>query len=149
MTGNALLTRHEYGSFYPAGDDGDYNMVGEGPGEGFNINVPWDQGRCGDADYLAAWDHILIPVAREFNPDMILLSAGFDAGIYGLSIFFKPRSRSEMCNLLNFLLTAIGDPLGGCRVTPYGYSVMLKKVGVEMNRLFLHCLYLRSTSLHH
>ncbi|XP_023633606.1 histone deacetylase 5 isoform X1 [Capsella rubella] len=94
--------RHEYGSFYPSGDDGDFNMVGEGPGEGFNINVPWDQGRCGDADYLAAWDHILIPVAREFNPDIILLSAGFDA--------------------------AIGDPLGGCRVTPYGYSVMLKKL---------------------
>uniref|UniRef100_A0A1J3EAF5 histone deacetylase n=1 Tax=Noccaea caerulescens TaxID=107243 RepID=A0A1J3EAF5_NOCCA len=96
--------RHEYGGFYPAGDDGYYNMVGEGPGEGFNINVPWEHGRCGDADYLAAWDHILIPVAKEFNPDIILLSAGFDA--------------------------AIGDPLGGCRVTPYGYSVMLKKLMV-------------------
>ena len=76
-----LWARHEHGGFYPAGDDGDYNMVGEGPGEGFNINVPWEQGRCGDADYLAAWDHILIPVAKEFNPDIILLSAGFDAGI--------------------------------------------------------------------
>ncbi|KAL0856375.1 hypothetical protein Bca101_061528 [Brassica carinata] len=94
--------RHDGGSFYPGGDDGDYNMVGEGPGEGFNINVPWEQGRCGDADYLAAWDHILIPMAKEFNPDIILLSAGFDS--------------------------AIGDPLGGCRVTPYGYSVMLKKL---------------------
>ncbi|ESQ31827.1 hypothetical protein EUTSA_v10003787mg [Eutrema salsugineum] len=94
--------RHEFGGFYPAGDDGYYNMVGEGPGEGFNINVPWEQGRCGDADYLAAWDHILIPVVKEFNPDIILLSAGFDA--------------------------AIGDPLGGCRVTPYGYSVLLKKL---------------------
>ncbi|CAA7030885.1 unnamed protein product [Microthlaspi erraticum] len=94
--------RHEYGGFYPAGDDGYYSMVGEGTGEGFNINVPWEHGRCGDADYLAAWDHILIPVAKEFNPDIILLSAGFDA--------------------------AIRDPLGGCRVTPYGYSVMLKKL---------------------
>ncbi|KAJ0248769.1 Histone deacetylase 5 [Hirschfeldia incana] len=94
--------RHENGGFYPAGDDGCYNRIGEGPGEGFNINVPWEQGRCGDADYLAAWDHILIPVAKEFNPDIVLLSAGFDA--------------------------AIGDPLGGCRVTPYGYSVMLKKL---------------------
>jgi len=89
VTGNAFLVRHEYGGFYPAGDDGDYNMVGEGPGEGFNINVPWDQGRCGDADYLAAWDHILIPVAREFNPDVIFLSAGFDAGKHGLSIFLS------------------------------------------------------------
>lgn len=79
------MARREDGGFYPGGDAGSYNMVGEGPGEGFNINVPWEQGRCGDADYLAAWDHILIPVAKEFNPDIILLSAGFDAGIYGLS----------------------------------------------------------------
>ena len=55
-------------------------MVGEGPGAGYNINVPWEHGRCGDADYLAVWDHILIPVAKEFNPDMIIVSAGFDAG---------------------------------------------------------------------
>ncbi|KAI5648310.1 hypothetical protein M9H77_34315 [Catharanthus roseus] len=94
--------RHEFGSFYPAGDDGSYVMIGEGPGAGYNINVPWENGRCGDADYLAVWDHILIPVAKEFDPDMIIISAGFDA--------------------------AIGDPLGGCRVSPFGYSVMLSKL---------------------
>ncbi|KAI9173642.1 hypothetical protein LWI28_004304 [Acer negundo] len=94
--------RHEFGTFYPANDDGFYTMIGEGPGAGYNINVPWENGRCGDADYLAVWDHILVHVAKEFDPDMIIISAGFDA--------------------------AIGDPLGGCRVTPYGYSVMLKKL---------------------
>lgn len=94
--------RHEFGSFYPANDDGFYAMTGEGPGAGYNINVPWENGRCGDADYLAVWDHILIPVAKDFNPDIVIISAGFDA--------------------------AIGDPLGGCHVTPYGYSVMLKKL---------------------
>jgi histone deacetylase 4/5 len=94
--------RHEFGSFYPANDDGFYTMVGEGPGAGYNINVPWENAQCGDADYLAVWDHILIPVAKEFNPDIIIVSAGFDA--------------------------AVNDPLGGCRVTPYGYSVMLKKL---------------------
>ncbi|XP_050376901.1 histone deacetylase 5 [Argentina anserina] len=94
--------RHEFGSFYPATDDGFYTMIGEGPGAGYNINVPWENGRCGDADYFAVWEHILIPVAKEFNPDLIIVSAGFDA--------------------------AIGDPLGGCRITPYGYSVMLKKL---------------------
>ncbi|RYR31769.1 hypothetical protein Ahy_B01g056669 isoform C [Arachis hypogaea] len=94
--------RHEFGSFYPASDDGFYTMVGEGAGAGYNINVPWENGRCGDADYFAVWDHILLPVAKEFNPDMIIVSAGFDA--------------------------AIGDPLGGCRVSPFGYSVLLKKL---------------------
>lgn len=57
-------------------------MIGEGPGVGYNINVPWENGRCGDADYLAVWDHILIPVAKQFNPDIILISAGFDAGMF-------------------------------------------------------------------
>ncbi|KAL0333850.1 UNVERIFIED_CONTAM: Histone deacetylase 5 [Sesamum angustifolium] len=94
--------RHDFGTFYPAGDDGSYIMTGEGPGAGYNINVPWENSRCGDADYLAVWDHILIPVAQQFNPDMIIISAGFDA--------------------------AIGDPLGGCRVSPYGYSIMLDKL---------------------
>lgn len=94
--------RHEFGRFYPCGDDGFYNMIGEGDGAGYNINVPWENGRCGDADYLAAWDHILLPVAKEFNPDIIIVSAGFDA--------------------------AVGDPLGGCCITPSGYSLLLKKL---------------------
>lgn len=76
----ALLCRHEFGTFYPANDDGFYTMIGEGPGSGYNINVPWENGRCGDADYLAVWDHILLPVAKEFRPDIIIISAGFDAG---------------------------------------------------------------------
>ncbi|KAK7347341.1 hypothetical protein VNO80_21871 [Phaseolus coccineus] len=94
--------RHEFGSFYPANDDGFYTKVGEGEGAGYNINVPWENGRCGDADYFAVWDHILLPVTKEFNPDIIIVSAGYDA--------------------------AVGDPLGGCRVTPFGYSVLLKEL---------------------
>lgn len=94
--------RHDFGCFYPGNDDGSHDMIGEGPGEGYNINVPWEHGRCGDADYFAVWDYILLPVALEFNPDMIIVSAGFDA--------------------------AVRDPLGGCCITPYGYSVMLKKL---------------------
>ncbi|KAL4556782.1 hypothetical protein LXL04_034942 [Taraxacum kok-saghyz] len=89
-------------SFYPCGDDGSHMMVGEGEGEGYNINVPWENGGCGDADYIAVWDHILIPVAKEFKPDIILISAGFDS--------------------------ALGDPLGGCCITPNGYAIMLKKI---------------------
>ena len=57
-------------------------MVGEGAGAGYTINVPWENGRCRDADYFAAWDHILLPVAKEFNPDIIIVSAGFDAGLW-------------------------------------------------------------------
>lgn len=55
-------------------------MIGEGPGAGYNINVPWEHGHCGDADYDVIWDHVLIPIAKDYNPDIILISAGFDAG---------------------------------------------------------------------
>lgn len=34
---------------------------------------------------------------------------------------------------MKLLVTAVGDPLGGCRITPYGYSVMLKKVVFQFN----------------
>lgn len=84
----SFFCRHEFGSFYPANDDGFYTMIGEGPGAGYNINVPWENGKCGDADYLAVWDHILVPVAKEFAPDIILVSAGFDAG---LELLLYPR----------------------------------------------------------
>jgi histone deacetylase 6 len=52
--------------------------------------VPWENGGCGDADYFAVWDHILLPVAKEFNPDIILVSAGFDAGkwLHNLEFLF-------------------------------------------------------------
>jgi len=57
-------------------------MIGEDLGAGYNINVPWEHGKCGDADYIAVWDHVLLPVAEAYNPDIVLISAGFDAG-YG------------------------------------------------------------------
>ncbi|KAK9669127.1 hypothetical protein RND81_13G111200 [Saponaria officinalis] len=94
--------RHDFGCFYPGTDDGSHTMIGEGPGEGYNINVPWEHGRCGDPDYFAVWDYVLTPVAKEFNPDIVIVSAGFDA--------------------------AVRDPLGGCCITPYGYSVLLRKL---------------------
>lgn len=77
---SSCFYRFDSGTFYPSGDDGSLSMIGEGLGAGYNINVPWEHGQCGDADYLAVWDHVLIPVARAYNPDMILISGGFDAG---------------------------------------------------------------------
>eukprot|EP00850_Spirogloea_muscicola_P020920 SM000230S07356 [mRNA] locus=s230:211151:215601:- [translate_table: standard] len=94
--------RHDGGMFYPGGGDGDFDMVGEGKGVGFNINVPWPSGGFGDLDYLAVWDNVLMPAARQFDPHVVLISGGFDA--------------------------AEGDPLGGCCLTPYGYSHMTEKL---------------------
>jgi acetoin utilization deacetylase AcuC-like enzyme len=52
--------------------------VGKGDGEGFNINVPLPAG-TNDTGFIAAFEEILLPAALEFAPDIVLVSAGFDA----------------------------------------------------------------------
>jgi histone deacetylase 6 len=43
------------------------------------MNVGWSRKGMGDDEYLAVWEKLLMPVAKEFQPELILVSAGFDA----------------------------------------------------------------------
>ncbi|XP_045361101.2 protein deacetylase HDAC6 isoform X4 [Camelus bactrianus] len=90
------LHRYDHGTFFPMGDEGASSQVGQAAGTGFTVNVAWNGSRMGDTDYLAAWHRLVLPIAYEFNPELVLVSAGFDA--------------------------ARGDPLGGCQVSPEGYA---------------------------
>ncbi|CAK4079543.1 unnamed protein product [Aphanomyces euteiches] len=85
-----------HGAFYPG--TGAPDSVGSGAGAGFNVNIGWPSGGMGDAEYLAAFDRVLMPIFRSFVPELVLVSAGFDS--------------------------ALGDPLGRCRITPTGYAHM-------------------------
>ncbi|XP_053291492.1 histone deacetylase 7 isoform X1 [Pleuronectes platessa] len=74
------LHRYDDGNFFPG--SGHPSEVGEGPGEGFNVNVGWTGGLnppMGDAEYLAAFRAVVMPIAHEFSPDVVLVSSGFDA----------------------------------------------------------------------
>lgn len=74
------LHRHDDGNFFPG--SGAVDEVGAGSGEGFNVNVAWAGGLdppMGDPEYLAAFRTVVMPIAREFSPDLVLVSAGFDA----------------------------------------------------------------------
>uniref|UniRef100_A0A8C9DPM6 Protein deacetylase HDAC6 n=1 Tax=Prolemur simus TaxID=1328070 RepID=A0A8C9DPM6_PROSS len=90
------LHRYDHGTFFPMGDEGASSQIGRALGTGFTVNVAWNGPRMGDADYLAAWHRLVLPIAYEFNPELVLVSAGFDA--------------------------ARGDPLGGYQVSPEGYA---------------------------
>ncbi|KAK7205863.1 hypothetical protein BZA70DRAFT_237839 [Myxozyma melibiosi] len=92
------LHRHDGGKFYPGTPFGDYDKCGEGPGEGRNVNIPWPKAGMRDGDYIYAFQRVVMPIALEFNPDLVILSSGFDA--------------------------APGDELGGCFVTPAAYGHM-------------------------
>jgi histone deacetylase 6 len=92
------FSTHQY-PFYPG--SGAIEEVGGASARGRTINVPWSPG-CGDAEFFAAFDRILLPAARAFEPDLVLVSSGFDA--------------------------AEGDLLGELRVSPAGYARMTRRL---------------------
>ncbi|XP_070646733.1 polyamine deacetylase HDAC10 isoform X7 [Bos indicus] len=82
--------RYEHGHFWPCLRESDADAVGRGRGLGFTVNLPWNQGcsdvpwlqvGMGNADYVAAFLHVLLPLAFEFDPELVLVSAGFDSAI--------------------------------------------------------------------
>jgi acetoin utilization deacetylase AcuC-like enzyme len=89
------FSTHRYGFFYPG--TGAATEVGKGKGEGFNVNVPLSTGGS-DADYGMIFEKILKPIALEYQPQLLLVSAGFD--------------------------TYYDDPLGGMEVTEKGFARM-------------------------
>ncbi|KAJ7783256.1 histone deacetylase complex protein [Mycena metata] len=97
------LHRYERGEFYPCGPFGSLLSSGEGPGLGYSVNIPWPEKGMGDADYIHAFQKIVMPIAMEFAPELVIISAGFDA--------------------------AAGDDLGECLVSPNGYAHMTYMLG--------------------
>jgi len=69
------FSTHQY-PFYPG--TGWMDETGTGKGEGTTVNFPMAAG-WGDEEYLRAFNEVLMPVARRFQPQLILVSAGFDA----------------------------------------------------------------------
>jgi len=68
------LSSHEY-PFYPG--TGALDEVGEGSGRGFTVNLPMPAG-MGDAEYARVYRQIVEPVGRAFDPQLLIVSAGFD-----------------------------------------------------------------------
>jgi acetoin utilization deacetylase AcuC-like enzyme len=69
------VSLHQY-PHYPG--TGHYNMVGTGEGTGYTLNVPVGSGD-GDDKYRGEFEKRILPALDEFEPGMILISAGFDA----------------------------------------------------------------------
>lgn len=59
------LHRYDHGTFFPVGNEGASTRVGKAVGTGFTVNVAWNGPRMGDADYLAAWHRLVLPIAYE------------------------------------------------------------------------------------
>ena len=71
----AFFSTHQF-PFYPG--TGAASSTGLGAGQGLTLNVPLPAG-VGDTGYARAFDELLIPFAHRFQPDLIMVSAGYDA----------------------------------------------------------------------
>jgi acetoin utilization deacetylase AcuC-like enzyme len=96
--GVLYVSTHQY-PYYPG--TGAMDEVGRGDGTGFTVNVPLPAG-CGDAEFAEAFATLIEPIAHQFAPEFVLISAGFDA-----------HHR---------------DPLGGLEVTERGFDAMTRSL---------------------
>ncbi len=80
---------------------GKFREVGKGDGKGYTVNLPLPAG-CGDGDYVLLFEKILKPIALEFSPQIVLVSAGFD--------------------------NHFADPLGSMTLTPSGFAGLTRSV---------------------
>lgn len=92
------MSIHQY-PFYPG--TGWLDQIGIGGGAGFTVNAPVPA-TFGDSEYLKIFDCLFLPVARQFKPEFVLISAGFDAHYR--------------------------DPLGGMRITEAGFLAMTRRL---------------------
>jgi histone deacetylase 6 len=79
------IHRFDNGDFYP-GSVGRVDHTGEGKGSGFNVPFPFDLKKgdselVGDREYIYACERVLFPIIKEFEPEVIIVSAGFDSAI--------------------------------------------------------------------
>ncbi len=92
--GVLFVSIHE-SPLYPG--TGPASDLGSGAGEGYTVNLPVP-GRSGDETFRSLIDHVVLPLMAQWEPQLVLVSAGFDA--HSL------------------------DPLASCRVTDGGYAAM-------------------------
>jgi len=92
------MSVHQY-PYYPG--TGAPTEIGGDKAKGATINVGLPGG-CGDTEYAAAFDHVFVPAIMGFAPDVLLISAGFDAFEH--------------------------DPLAGMRVTHAGFAAMASRL---------------------
>ncbi|TMQ26888.1 MAG: histone deacetylase [Deltaproteobacteria bacterium] len=98
------LSVHQF-PFYPG--SGAPTELGSSRALGATVNVGLPAG-CGDAEYAAVFDHVFLPKLGVFRPDVLLISAGFDAFQH--------------------------DPLAGMRVTLAGFAAMAQRLRAAADR---------------
>jgi acetoin utilization deacetylase AcuC-like enzyme len=124
---------HQY-PFWPG--TGALGDVGSGAGEGYSLNLPVPGG-TGEAAFLSLVEHVVAPAARQYRPDLILISAGFDAHredpLGGLAL--DTESYGKLARQVRVLGEELGAPVGAVLEGGYDLRALAESVAETMNGL--------------
>ena len=128
-----FVSIHQF-PFWPG--TGPLNDVGSGDAEGYSINVPVPAG-TGEAAFLSLVEHVVAPAAREYEPDLILISAGYDAHrddpLGGLAL--DTSSFGGLSARMRALGDELGAPVGAVLEGGYDLSALAMSVAETMSAL--------------
>jgi acetoin utilization deacetylase AcuC-like enzyme len=128
-----FVSIHQF-PFWPG--TGALDDVGEGEAEGYSINLPVPGG-TGEAGFLSLLEHVVAPAARQYAPELILISAGYDAHrddpLGGLRL--ATSSFGAMSSQLRALGEELGAPVGAVLEGGYDLSALASSVAETMDAL--------------
>ena len=115
---------------------GSLTDAGEGEGEGYTVNLPVPLG-SGEETWTALVEHVVAPVARQFEPQLILISAGFDAHVADplASCSLETGSYGRMAAQMRALGAELGAPVGAVLEGGYDLEALAASVAATMEGL--------------
>ena len=120
--------------FYPG--TGALEDSGSGEGRGFSINLPVPAG-AGEEEWLSLVEHVVVPAAREFDPDLVLVSAGYDAHRDDplADCRLETSSFAELARHVRALGQAVGAPVGAVLEGGYDLRALASSVAATLEAL--------------
>jgi acetoin utilization deacetylase AcuC-like enzyme len=110
--------------------------VGSGAGRGFTVNLPVPPG-SGDAAFRSLVDHVAVPLARMYSPQLLLISAGFDAHREDplADCAVSDQGFAGMARSLRQLAAELSVPVGAVLEGGYALDALARSVAVTMEEL--------------
>ncbi len=110
--------------------------VGAGKGRGYSVNLPVPAG-TGDADYLSLVGDLIVPLTRAFQPELVLISAGYDAHFQDplASCYVTEAGFAGMAAMMSDVCDEVGAPLGCVLEGGYEIQALVRSLVATMEAL--------------
>ena len=133
-TSEVLFVSIHQWPLYPG--SGAASDVGSGDGEGFTVNLPVPPG-TGDEEYRSLVDDVVVPLARDYRPQLMLISAGYDAHRDDTlaDCRLTEEGYAAMALSIREVADAVGAPLGCVLEGGYALGALARSVAATMEAM--------------